>query len=592
MPAHGRFLRRGVRRPVGCAIYTRKSSEEGLEQSFNSLHAQRKACEAYILSQRHEGWQVVREAYDDGGFSGGSMARPALKRLLEDMAAKSIDTVVVYKVDRLTRSLTDFAKIVEQFDKQGISFVSVTQQFNTTTSMGRLTLNVLLSFAQFEREVTGERIRDKIAASKRKGMWMGGVVPLGYDLNDHQLIIHPTEAEQVRELYRMYLELGCVSKLREYLNQTGVRSKERTSRTGRTSGGAVYSRGALYGILQNRVYRGEITHKEASHPGLHAAIIDQELWDRVQAQFKANLQAPRTRPRTTSKSLLIGLLYDSQGNRFTPSHASKGAKRYRYYVSQAAIKKPGRAADSPTRLPADEFEELVISQVQSLLQSPQRMQGILCSRTADSVETRRAAESARKWTAATVAQVRTIVPAVVKQVVVRDCVVELQLSRCAIREVVTGLKEAASSEDLLILEAEAMFVKCRGEVRLVLPPDSTQGSPRTVPSLVKAVARAYDWVNRIARGEVPHQRAIAAETGFHRRYVGRIMQIAFLAPDITEAILEGRQPPHMTLETLMGDMPTDWERQRKQLLAFSSPKLLECAHSPLIAQQVPCPDSN
>jgi site-specific DNA recombinase len=218
---------------IRCAIYTRKSSEEGLEQSFNSLHAQREACEAYVLSQRHEGWQVVREAYDDGGFFGGSMERPALKKLLEDIARKSIDTVVVYKVDRLTRSLTDFAKIVEQFDKQGVSFVSVTQQFNTTTSMGRLTLNVLLSFAQFEREVTGERIRDKVAASKRKGMWMGGVVPLGYEVKDRNLIINPTEAERVREIYRMYLKLGCVSKVQEYLDQTGVRSKERTSRTGR-----------------------------------------------------------------------------------------------------------------------------------------------------------------------------------------------------------------------------------------------------------------------------------------------------------------------------------------------------------------------
>jgi len=363
---------------IRCAIYTRKSSEEGLEQSFNSLHAQREACEAYILSQRHEGWQLVRDAYDDGGFSGGNLARPALKRLMEDVAAKAIDTVVVYKVDRLTRSLTDFAKIVEQFDKQGVSFVSVTQQFNTTTSMGRLTLNVLLSFAQFEREVTGERIRDKVAASKRKGMWMGGVLPVGYDLKDRQVIINSDEAEQVREIYRMYLKLGCVSKLQEQLEQIGVRSKQRTSRTGHTSGGAVYSRGALYDILQNRFYRAEITHKEVSYPGQHPAIIDKDLWEKVQAQFQANLQAPRKRPRAAGKSLLTGLLYDPQGNRFTPSHAAKGAKRYRYYVSQTVINKASEASDGPTRLPADELEELVLSQIQSLLQSPQRMQDVLC----------------------------------------------------------------------------------------------------------------------------------------------------------------------------------------------------------------------
>jgi DNA invertase Pin-like site-specific DNA recombinase len=421
---------------IRCAIYTRKSSEEGLEQSFNSLHAQREACESYIHSQRHEGWQVVREAYDDGGFSGGSMERPALKKLLEDIARKAIDTVVVYKVDRLTRSLTDFAKIVEQFDKQGVSFVSVTQQFNTTSSMGRLTLNVLLSFAQFEREVTGERIRDKVAASKRKGMWMGGVVPVGYVVKDRQLIINPTEAEQVRGIYRMYLKFGCVSKLQEYLDQAGVRSKERTSRTGRRTGGAVHSRGALYGMLQNHMYLGKVHHQGTYYPGQHPAIVDQELWDKVQAPLAANLQAPRRRPRSVSKSLLTGLLYDPSGNRFTPSHAAKGARRYHYYVSQAVIKKPGRATDGPVRLPADELEELVISQVQSFLQSPQRMQNVLCDPTAGSVEIQRAADCARKWPAATVAQVRAVVPSVVQRVVVRDGLVELQLSKSAIREAV------------------------------------------------------------------------------------------------------------------------------------------------------------
>src|SRR5271170_7795159 len=284
---------------VRCAVYTRKSSEEGLEQSFNSLQAQREACESYVASQRHEGWHGIKTHYDDGGFSGGTMDRPALRRLLDDIASGKIDTVVVYKVDRLTRSLADFAKIVEAFDRQGISFVSVTQQFNTTTSMGRLTLNVLLSFAQFEREVTGERIRDKIAASKRKGMWMGGVVPLGYELQDRNLVVHRTDADAVKQIFELYLKLGCVSRLKEHLEQQGMHSKKRISRTGRASGGAVYSRGALYGMLQNRIYLGEITHKGASYPGQHEAIIDRGLWDEVQAQFKANLQAERKRPRTT-----------------------------------------------------------------------------------------------------------------------------------------------------------------------------------------------------------------------------------------------------------------------------------------------------
>jgi site-specific DNA recombinase len=332
---------------VRCAIYTRKSSEEGLEQSFNSLHAQREACEAYILSQRHEGWQLLPARYDDGGFSGGTMERPALTRLLEDIASKRVDTVVVYKVDRLTRSLAAFAKIVEQFDKQGISFVSVTQQFNTTTSMGRLTLNVLLSFAQFEREVTGERIRDKIAASKRKGMWMGGVVPLGYELRDRQLSIQPAEAERVQQIFRAYLEQGCVSKLRTYLEQQGIRSKQRISRNGRASGGVVFSRGALYQMLQNRIYLGEITHKDKSFPGQQPAIIEQELWDRVQARMQANLQGGRKRPRSTEKSLLAGLVCDGEGNRFTPTHANKRGKRYRYYCSRALLKKNGRKTAGP-----------------------------------------------------------------------------------------------------------------------------------------------------------------------------------------------------------------------------------------------------
>jgi DNA invertase Pin-like site-specific DNA recombinase len=258
---------------IRCAIYTRKSSEEGLEQSFNSLDAQREACRAFISSQKHEGWRSLSTLYDDGGYSGATADRPALKRLLEDVQARKIDAVVVYKVDRLTRSLADFAKIIEVFDAQKVSFVSVTQQFNTTTSMGRLTLNVLLSFAQFEREVTGERIRDKIAASKRKGMWMGGTIPLGYDMKKHKLIVNPAEAERVREIYRQYLKLGCVSKLRVDLENRDMRSKKRISQTGRKSGGAAYSRGALYNILQNRIYLGEIEHCGQVYPGEHKGIV-------------------------------------------------------------------------------------------------------------------------------------------------------------------------------------------------------------------------------------------------------------------------------------------------------------------------------
>jgi DNA invertase Pin-like site-specific DNA recombinase len=273
---------------VRCAIYTRKSSEEGLEQEFNSLQAQREACEAFIASQRHEGWACLATRYDDGGFSGATMDRPALQRLLADIAAGRVNTIVVYKIDRLTRSLVDFAKIVEILDARGASFVSVTQQFNTTTSMGRLTLNILLSFAQFEREVIGERIRDKIAASKKKGMWMGGIPPLGYRAQDGKLPVIESEAEIVRDILRRYAELGSVRLLKEVLDARGIKSKSWTTVSGRHVGGKPFSRGALYLILQNRLYRGEIVHKGQSHPAGHAAIIDQPLWDAVQAQLAAN----------------------------------------------------------------------------------------------------------------------------------------------------------------------------------------------------------------------------------------------------------------------------------------------------------------
>ena len=289
-------MERGKSQPRRCAIYTRKSSEEGLEQDFNSLHAQREACEAFIKSQHGEGWRLVKAAYDDGGFSGGTMERPALQRLLADIRERVIDVIVVYKVDRLTRSLADFAKMVELFDAHAVSFVAVTQQFNTTSSMGRLTLNVLLSFAQFEREVTGERIRDKIAASKRRGMWMGGTVALGYDVSDHRLVINPAEAETVKGIFQRYLELRSVRLLKDDLDRRGIISKIRLSRNGNRSGGKAFSRGALYELLSNPVYIGEIRHRKERHPGQHEPIMDRELWERAQRQLRDQAARCRTRP--------------------------------------------------------------------------------------------------------------------------------------------------------------------------------------------------------------------------------------------------------------------------------------------------------
>ena len=346
---------------VRCAIYTRKSSEEGLEQDFNSLDAQREAGEAFIQSQKHEGWRAIPDAFDDGGHSGGTLDRPALQRLLAAIKAGNVDVVVVYKVDRLTRSLSDFARIVETFDAQGVSFVSVTQQFNTTTSMGRLTLNVLLSFAQFEREVTGERIRDKIAASKKKGMWMGGNVPLGYDARDRSLVVNETEAATVRTVFQLYLEHGTVRRVLVETDGRGLRTK-----TGRP-----FSQGHLYQLLQNPVYVGEIRHRERRYPGLHRAIVDREIWDAVQARLAANRVDRRNGKYAREPSLLTGRLFDDHGQPFTPSHAVKAGRRYRYYIERGAITgKPTGRRPRRKRIAAAEIEGLVVGAVTRLLRSP------------------------------------------------------------------------------------------------------------------------------------------------------------------------------------------------------------------------------
>ena len=339
------------RKVTRCAIYTRKSTEEGLEQSFNSLDAQREACEAFIASQRHEGWRTLPAGYDDGGFSGGTLDRPALQRLLQDIEADKIDTIVVYKVDRLTRSLADFAKIVEALDARGVSFVSVTQQFNTTTSMGRLTLNILLSFAQFEREVTGERIRDKIAASKRKGMWMGGTIPLGYDLKERKLLVNPEEAKQVNQLFHRYLELGSVAKLKSLLDEKRVKSKLRISAAGNRSGGTlVFPRSSLRHSAEPDL-SGRDSSQGTKPSGEHAAIVPRELWDRVQTQLKSDHQGRRNGLRANSPSLLVGILQDAKRNRFTPAHASKNGKRYRYYVCPATNGWKGVQPTNPSACP-------------------------------------------------------------------------------------------------------------------------------------------------------------------------------------------------------------------------------------------------
>ena len=355
------MMDRTTKRSLRCAVYSRVSTDQGLEQDFNSLDAQREASEAYIKSQAHEGWRLIRDHYDDGGYSGGSMNRPALQRLLADVQARRIDVVVVYKVDRLTRSLADFAKLVELFDEHGVSFVSVTQSFNTTTSMGRLTLNVLLSFAQFEREVTGERIRDKIAASKRKGMWMGGAVPLGYRVEDRALHIVEHHAGIVRSLFRRYLEAGSVVRLKQQLDAENIRIPTRVDGAGRSRGGGLLSRGHIYKILSNPIYVGRIAHKGQVHEGQHPPIVTRDLWDQVQQSLRDHLGSVRTKRRhQSSEALLAGKLFDDRGNRMSPSWARKGPRRWRYYVSQAVLQADKGKAGSIVRVPAADVEALVV----------------------------------------------------------------------------------------------------------------------------------------------------------------------------------------------------------------------------------------
>jgi DNA invertase Pin-like site-specific DNA recombinase len=350
-----------------CAIYCRKSTEEGLDMDFNTLDAQRESCEAYITSQRAEGWKAVNDEYSDGGYSGGNLNRPGLQKLLADIKAGKVQTVVVYKIDRLTRSLMDFSKLVEVFDEHGVSFVSVTQSFNTTTSMGRLTLNVLLSFAQFEREVSAERIRDKIAASKKKGMWMGGNPPIGYEAINKKLIINQDDAKMARRIFERYLALGCVAKLKQEFDFDGITSKQRLSKRGNKMGGKLYSRGALYGILQNPIYIGKIRHKDQSYDGQHPAIIPKDLWDAVQKKMADQSAAMRGHKKASDQNLLKGLLFDCEGTAYSPDFTNKGKTRYRYYISQNLIQYRGHPKGTMARIPAHEIEAVVIDTIHKAL---------------------------------------------------------------------------------------------------------------------------------------------------------------------------------------------------------------------------------
>ncbi len=536
-----------------CAIYTRKSSEEGLDQDFNSLDAQREACEAYIKSQAGEGWKSIRSTYDDGGFSGGSMDRPALIALLADIMARRIDTVVVYKVDRLTRSLADFAKIVEIFDAHDVAFVSVTQAFNTTTSMGRLTLNMLLSFAQFEREVTGERIRDKIAASKQKGMWMGGFVPLGYQPDGRTLVINEREAETVRTVFRLYLELGNVRRVKDAADRLGLTTKQRVSVAGRASGGRPLSRGHIYKLLNNPLYRGRIPHKGKSYEGLHPAIIDEETWEAVEAKLAANTCDRRTGKGVREPSPLAGKLFDDSGIALTPSHAVKSGRRYRYYVSRNLVN--GGQANDPNqqgwRLPAREVERVVADAVTSLMTDRAGLADMLRQAGVPAGDVPGILTAAGNWKGAPLHLVSRV------GLSTDDIAITLDLS-----DLDCGTSTA-------IRHAVPMRLKRRGvEMRLVLEGHGSN-PPRQDPALIKAVARARKWNDGLVGGRYASVAAIAQAEGVSVRYVGQLLPLAVLAPEIVEAILSGYQPIDMSAEALIKrtDLPHRWDEQ-KSLLGF------------------------
>jgi DNA invertase Pin-like site-specific DNA recombinase len=554
-----------------CAIYTRKSSEEGLEQTFNSLAAQREACIAFIESQRHEGWRVVDAHYDDGGYSGATLERPALQRLLADIAAGKLDCVVIYKLDRLTRALTDFAKMIEAFDTRGIALVSVTQQFNTTSSMGRLTLNVLLSFAQFEREVTAERIRDKFAASKRKGLWMGGRVPLGYDLKERELRVNPAEATLVRSLYERYLALGCVSKLRTALMAQGMVSKRRLSRRGVASGGVPYSRGALYELLKNRLYLGEIAYRGQIYPGQHEPIVERSLWERVQQHLARGRKARREGTRARVPSLLLGRVYSDSGARYTPTHSSKRDKRYRYYVLQATSP-PQAIGGSAARISALDLESLVLQRLHGWLSDPLALLDALTHPGDDTVlaQTLLAAASARAraWPAVASEQVREFVRAVVVKVSIDPGNIRLALSKCALRALLLAVVDNTFYEpedDLIELSVEACLQRRGRAVRLVVS-RNTPGAvqPQDASPLMYTLAQAHQWLAQLLSGEASSLRTIATAVGKSERYVSKVIRLAFLAPDLVEAVLEGPTSSRLTLAKLTDQLPWDWNEQRRR----------------------------
>ncbi len=555
---------------IRCAVYTRKSSDDGLDQEFNSLDAQFEACAAYVASQRHEGWRLLPARYDDGGLSGGTLERPALQRLMADIDAGRVGMIVVYKIDRLTRSLADFAKLVERLDAAGCSFVSVTQAFNTSSSMGRLTLNVLLSFAQFEREVTAERIRDKIGASKKKGLWMGGTVPLGYDPHPdplrRELVINPAEAVTVQTVFQLYLKLGSLRAVEDRAKALGLTSKPRISARGKTTGGHPLSRGQIHYLLCNPVYRGLIRHKKNTYPGLHSAIIDQPLWDPVQASLQQASQRPRQSSAsisteaicpaehpTSSSAVLTGILRDETGDRLTPTHTLRRGRRFHYYVSNRLIS--GGTDATGWRLPASILERALVTVLIQHFEAAVQSHTIVAAPDAST-----AAQIATRLTAL-VQNLREhgphILPDLLASVAIAPRDLKVALSAKAISDRLAVAPDACAAG---FLSFQAPFtIRRRGVETRIATGDLV---PAPDPILLRMLARAHDWAEQLKTGTPLADVAHAA--GHSDSYIRTRAPLAFLSPRIQKIILAGTQPSDLTLERLVrSKIPFDWTEQER-----------------------------
>jgi site-specific DNA recombinase len=534
--------------PVGklarCAIYTRKSTEYNLELAFNSLDAQREACEAYIKSQAHEGWRAIPGRYDDGAFSGASLERPALQQLLADVRAGTIDIVLVYKVDRLTRSLADFAKLIELFDAHGVSFVSVTQSFNTSSSMGRLTLNVLLSFAQFERELIGERVRDKIAASKRKGLWVGGPVPLGYAAVDKKIVVVPVEVEAVRTIFARYLQLGSIRALAGDLDRRGIRSKPRRLSNGRTVGGGRFGVGALAHLLKNRFYIGEVVYRGEVHRGEHEPIVEPALFEAVQGKLAAQAVARRCRLRG-APALLTGRLFDERGNRMSPSHSNKGGARYRYYVSQAVLQGKPPPAGLVGRVPAAEIEAFVVAALRNHLNASDTGEP-LPDTDRDLLERR------------------------LERVTLTPNHLELRLRQSGgAAQAHNPANDGSSAPPIANVTTITVPWTSRmpGAVKGIVhvPAHNTPMTPSRRDALLMAIAQARNWVDELSHGRLGSFAVLARREDKRERHIRLLAALAFVSPRIVSALLEGCAPVDLTLTKFVRALPWSWAEQERRV---------------------------